>query len=387
MYEFRLPDVGEGLSEGELVEWLVKVGDEVREGDDIANVSTDKVVVTLNAPCTGRIAELAVPVGTVVPVGGLLLRIETGSHGSVAAPPASTTVQPGGTHGSPTAGGVPPRRPIRAAPPVRKFAQERGVDLEQLAAALGKDEVSRADVEAWAAGERGAPAADERRERLTGPRLAAAQRLAESARTLATTTMSMEVHADAVINAVTTAAAAGGARLTPLAVIAHAVVATLRQHRRFNARIDEEHRELVMPSAVHLGVAMDTPGGLVVPVLRDADRLDVPALADAITVLADRARRGALGAAELQGSTFTLSSTGGLERATIRSTTPIVNLPNVATLWVSRIRDRPRVNAGALEVGPVLACSLSFDHRYLHGADAIAFLNDLSAQLAPSAVS
>lgn len=391
MYEFKLPDIGEGLSEGELVEWLVAEGDVVAEGADIANVSTDKVVVTLNAPCAGRVVRLAAAPGTVVPVGGLLMVIDAagGTAGGGAAPtvdvegparPQSTSVEPGPV--------VPRSQPaaaasaVRASPAVRRHAHDRGTDVATVAVGLGVAQVGMAEVDLWLS-RSGAPtssvdSADVQRKRLVGPRLAAAQRLAHAARTSATSVMSIEVDADRIV-AAAAAPGDGTAGHGPLAVIARCVIEALRRHGSLNATIDEADNALVLHRPVHLGVAIDSPNGLLVPVLPDADRLDTAGLAAAIRDLAGRARRGELSAADFRDSTFTLSSTGGLEKAVFLSTAPILNYPAVATLWVSRIRDRARVVGGQLCVGPVMHCSVAFDHRFLHGADIISFLNDLDA--------
>jgi pyruvate/2-oxoglutarate dehydrogenase complex dihydrolipoamide acyltransferase (E2) component len=391
MYEFKLPDIGEGLSEGELVEWLVAEGDVVAEGADIVNVSTDKVVVTLNAPCAGRVVRLAATPGTVVPVGGLLMVIDdTGRNLGGPAPGAAEghAAPPQPASGATDA---PAARPptvsatagaVRASPAARRYAHDRGTDVAAVAAGLGVSQVGMAEIDRFLSGADRPDVSDDapavKRQRLFGPRLAAAQRLALAASTAATSVMTIEVNADRIL------AAAGGPGAAapgpgPLAVIARCVMDALAKHGSLNATIDEQAQELVLSRAVHLGVAVDSPNGLLVPVLRDADRLDTAGLAAGIRDLAGRARRGELSAADFRDSTFTLSSTGGLESAAFVSTAPILNYPDVATLWVSRIRDRPRVVGGELGVGPVMHCSLAFDHRHLHGADIISFLNDLDA--------
>ena len=155
----------------------------------------------------------------------------------------------------------------------------------------------------------------------------------------------------------------------------------LSRHERFNATIDESRNELIVHQTVELGLAVAAPEGLIVPVLRDTANLALLDIAADIAELSLRAREGRLTLADIKGASFTLSSTGGLEEATIISTRPIINPPQSAVLWVSRINQRPRVTAGRLESGPLLAASLSFDHRYIDGAEATAFINDLVAQL------
>jgi len=391
IFEFKLPDIGEGLSEGELLGWHVGPGDLVEEGQDVAEFSTDKVAVVLPSPRSGRVLALLASPGDIVPVGSVILRIELetsdvvnasqssgGGHATVV-PPASASLaatdslQEGTQRAAAGAG-------VRAVPAARRYAQERGVDLAVIAAQIGDRMITRADIDDYLAradSARSAAVQGVRRERLIGARLGAAQRLAKSVHTLATSTLTIEVNGDVVL----ARCKDGAERFSPLAVIAHSVCAALRRHPRLNARIDEEAAELVMHSDVHLGIAVDTGAGLLVPVIARAGDLAIHELGALIGSLSEQTRSGALASSAAPGSTFTISSTGGLEQATFIGATPIVNLPNVATLWVSRIRDRPRVASDTLEIGPVFNCSLSFDHRHIHGAEAIRFLNDLAAEL------
>jgi pyruvate/2-oxoglutarate dehydrogenase complex dihydrolipoamide acyltransferase (E2) component len=372
MYEFRLPDIGEGLAEAELLEWFVKTGDEVTEGQDLAVISTDKVNVELPSPTAGKIIELCCEPGQVMPVGTVLVRIEDGKD--AATPGSSTAAGETAKIASPTAVGTHKREagaaPVKAAPVTRRLAAELGVDLEQIAGSGPQGQILNRDLES-AAGKPDTPAPSSRMT-LSGARLAASRRIAESSRTLATSTLSFEVPADAIL-----AACSEADKVGPLAVTTRCVVRGLQAHPHFNARIDEKNNELLMYDDVHLGLAVDTDDGLMVPVIRSVQSLNVADLSRTITELATRARTGKLTVDEMSGSTFTLSSTGGLERVTMIATTPVINLPNVATLWVSRITDRPRVMDGQLQSGPMMSCSLAFDHRYLHGADGMAFINDL----------
>ena len=169
--------------------------------------------------------------------------------------------------------------------------------------------------------------------------------------------------------------------VSPLPLIAKCLCAALDRHERFNATIDEAGGALLPHAGVDLGIAMAAKDGLLVPVLRGLDQTPLDAAEAAIDAMAARARAGELQTADLQGGSFTLSSTGGLEQSTIVSTRPIINPPQTAILWVSRIVVRPRVRADELEAGPMLALSLSFDHRYIDGAEATYFINDLVAFL------
>jgi pyruvate dehydrogenase E2 component (dihydrolipoamide acetyltransferase) len=382
MYEFRLPDIGEGLSEAELLEWLVKVGDQIQEGDDLASISTDKVNVDLPSPTSGVVAELPWEVGDVIPVGDVFMRIDDSIERSVEAETehARTTA----ASDPPAAAAVREQTPrMKAAPALRRYASEQGVDLALVTPSGPDGRLLRADIDAYlrrqTTGAESGEAVTERF-RLSGARRIAAKRLAESSRTLATTTQSFEVCADAIIaetHRLAEECGENGPRITPLPVIAKCVAKTLSRHRKFNANIDESDNALQMHSQVNLGFAVDTGAGLMVPVVHDVNGKDTMSLAAEMSDIAQRARADALKLDDVRGATFTLSSTGGLERATMVATTPVINLPNVAMLWVSRISDRPRVVSGKLEAGPVMACTLSFDHRFIDGAEGTAFINDL----------
>ena len=375
IHDFKLPDIGEGLSEAELLEWLVAVGDSISEGDDVATISTDKVNVDLPSPRSGVVVELPWSVGDVIPVGAVFMRIED----SNAATAETEAAKPGPT---PVAAKPAPARGqqqnLKAAPALRRYAREQGVDLALVTPSGPDGQLLRADVDAYlqqAAGDDGVE-----RFRLSGARLTAAKRLAESSRTLATATQTFEVFADGILAAVSRLAAESGEdgpKITPLPVIAKCVADVLARHAKFNATVDESGEGLLLHRQINLGFAVDTDAGLMVPVVHDVGSMDIATLATAIHGVAERARGDALTLDDVRAATFTISSTGGLERATMVATTPVINLPNIATLWVSRITDRPRVVSGALQAGPVMACTLSFDHRFIDGAEGTAFINDL----------
>jgi pyruvate/2-oxoglutarate dehydrogenase complex dihydrolipoamide acyltransferase (E2) component len=395
MFEFRLPDVGEGIHEAELLEWRVAPGDRVKEGDEIAVINTDKITVELPSPRTGVITAIHGDVGDVIEVGTVLVEIasEDSAQGTADAPAPTTATAP-----APATALAPPRNPagrtsasaakdiVVAAPAVRRLAKERGIDLALLQGSGPDGRILPADVEAAASPTAAAsPMAEApsktRRLPLTGARAVAARQLTASLHTSATTTTSFEAMADGL----TQAMALHG--ISPLPLIAKCLCAALCRHARFNATIDEADGALLPHDGVDLGIAMAAKDGLVVPVFRGLDKSSPDAAATAIDAMAARARAGDLQTNDLQGGSFTLSSTGGLEQATIISTRPIINPPQTAILWVSRIVARPRVRAGVLEAGPMLALSLSFDHRYIDGAEATYFINDLVAVLeAPETV-
>ncbi len=391
MYEFKLPDIGEGLSEAELLEWTVKVGDRVTEGDEVAMISTDKVNVDLTSPATGVVTGLFGEPGDVINVGTLIMRIDDGSatqsetRADEAAGLEKNSGVPADLKGT-EATQAPV--PVKAAPVVRRYAAEQGVDIALITGSGPGGQVLRGDIDTFLAASQDAEedSAGIQRMTLSGPRLAAAQRLAQADSTQVTTTISFEVRADALLEnlqELSGDAAEKVVRLTPTALVAKCLARVLGEHPHFNATIAENNNELLLHEGVNLGLAVDTAEGLMVPVIRGVESMSVLEIAIEIDRLAGLARSGALELGDVRDSTFTLSSTGGLESVTITATTPIINYPNVATLWVSRISERPRVVDGKLGAGPMMACSLSFDHRFLHGADGMAFINDLEKAFNP----
>jgi len=382
MYEFKLPDIGEGLAEAELLEWLVNVGDEIKEGEDVALISTDKVNVDLPSPKSGVVADLLWEVGDVIPVGEVFMRIADPNESPVEPSTSSEklTLQPEPPAATPDQKQAPR---IKAAPALRRYAKEQGIDLSQLAPAAPDGQLVRADIDAYLQRQPTESASGDaftEKFKLSGARLAAAKRLAESSRTLATTTQTFEVFADAIVaetQRLSEKHTDDSPRITPLPVIAKCVAKVLTRHRKFNANIDESDNALQLHRQVNLGIAVATDYGLMVPVVNDVNDKSTMSLAEEISDVAQRACADALTLDDIHGATFTLSSTGGLERATMVATTPVINLPNVAMLWVSRITDRPRVVSGKLEAGPIMACTLSYDHRFIDGAEGTAFINDL----------
>jgi pyruvate dehydrogenase E2 component (dihydrolipoamide acetyltransferase) len=399
MYDFILPDVGEGISEALLISWTVAVGDALEEGAEVATISTDKVDVELPSPRAGAVAELCWQPGDTIPVGQVLMRIEDGGGTATIEPQAKPESKaksepkpkpkPAPIESVPEAPPVAPvESAIIAAPSTRKLAADRGIDLAGLRGSGRDGMILRCDVEAAAQpAPAAAPAAlddqpEVRREALNGPRAVAYERLSYSVRTMVHSTMTFEVPADALVALLAKLepeAEKRGVKLSYAALFAVCVAAALADHPRFNATIDEERRELLLHRDVNMSIAVATEAGLLVPVVRGLNRLSLFAAAAAINDVAQRGRDAALEHRDMQQGTFTLSNTGNLERTTLLSARPIINPPQTAILWVSRINDRPRAKDGAFEVGPMVACSLSFDHRFIDGADATRFVNDLAA--------
>jgi len=337
-YEFKLPDLGEGVAEGEIARWLVEVGQRVEEDDPLVEVQTDKTTVEIPSPASGTVARLLVGEGHVVPVGTPLVLI--GSEADA----------------SEREGGPTPSPRVQATPLVRKTASELGVDLGSLTGSGPGGRVTEEDVRRAAA-----PRAGERREPLRGVRRLIAQHL---------TTAHREVPAVTVVEECdfTQLAQTRGER-SFLPYVLQAVARGLEEYPELNATFAGE--EIVYWERYDLGIAVQTEEGLVVPVLRAANERSLDELESEATRLADAARAGTLAPEELRGSTFTLTSAGRLGGL---FATPLVNHPEVAILGLHRISPRPAVRDGELVVRDVGWLSCTFDHRVVDGARASEFL-------------
>lgn len=334
-YRLALPDLGEGVAEGQILRWLVAVGDEITEDDPLVEVETDKSGVDIPSPVAGRVSALHGAPGDVVDVGTVLLEIE------VAEAP-----------GAPPEVAETPARRVAATPRVRQLARELGVDLDAMTGSGPAGRITEDDVRGAAA--TSAP---------PGLRRTIARRLTEAA-VVPTVTNVDDCAFDAV-------RAAG---VPPLLAVARACVVALGEHPALNAwAVDGE---LQMQPAVHLGVATQSERGLVVPVVRDAARLDLEAVGTAIAGVTTAAREGRSGPGELRGSTFTITSAG---RQSGLWSTPLLNLPEVAILGLYRVEPRPVVRDGAVVVAEMANLSITFDHRVMDGLDAAAFLGRVTA--------
>lgn len=380
MYEFILPDIGEGISEALLISWSIKTGDRVEEGDELATISTDKVDVELPSPRTGVVTELCWKPGDTVQVGSVFLRIDTGDakEPAPAAKPAKVKAEK-----TQKTTGKPAGSSVVAAPSTRKRAQDLGIDLSAVTGSGPDGRILLRDIDGGAASAE-SQKPDAAHQVPDSVRTAMADHMSHSVHTLAHSTMNFEARADAFLDLLAKLgpkAEARDTRLTPTALFAKCVGAALTDHRRFNATIDEDRGELVFHDSVNLSMAVASERGLLVPVIDGINAMSLFAVARAIADLTARGRDGKLDPKDVRGGTFTLSNTGNMERATITSTRPIINAPQTAILWVSRVTERPRVTDGKLEAGPMVACSLSFDHRFIDGAEAVAFVNDVAANI------
>ena len=447
IHTIKMPDIGEGIVEVELVAWHVKPGDVVREDQVVADVMTDKATVEIPSPVKGVVQRLGAEAGTVMRVGSALIEIaiegaapvETAPAVAPAAAPvaapvaapapvqqapapakaeaapvaavAAAPVQPAMPVHSPAAPAAPGARPI-ASPSVRRRAWELGVDLAQVRATGTAGRIVHADVEAFAAAHpqglqpgsgspfvsvpgaaTAAPVRPSERHlvsprgdgieasKVTGLRRKIAEKMQESKRRIPHFSYVEEVDVtelEALRERLNTLHGKTRGKLTVLPLLVRAVCRSLRDFPQINARFDDEAGVVNRYEAMHLGIAAQTPSGLMVPVIRHAEALDLWSCAAEIRRLAEVARTGKATRDELSGSTFTISSLGPLGGIV---TTPVINHPEVGILGVNRIVERPMFRSGQVVARLLMNLSSSFDHRVVDGQDAAEFIQSIRAQL------
>ncbi|WP_290782770.1 dihydrolipoamide acetyltransferase family protein [Exiguobacterium sp. UBA6309] len=410
LFEFKLPDIGEGIHEGEIVKWFVKAGDTVKEDDVLLEVQNDKAVVEIPSPVDGTVKEVKVDEGVVAVVGDVLITFEVEGEGSA---PSEEAEQPKAEENAkdvqdtdqkvedkPNEVQIHKSERVIAMPSVRKYAREKGVDIREVQGSGDNGRVVKEDIDAFANGgktsdapatEEKAPAASapktevkpyvaaqpelETREKIKGIRKAISKAMVNSKHTAPHVTLMDEVD---VTNLVALrknfkeVAAAQGTKLTYLPFVVKALTAAAKKYPAINASIDDVNEEIVYKNYFNIGIAADTDNGLVVPVVKDADRKSIFALADNINDLAGKARDGKLSGDEMKGGSITITNIGS---AGGQWFTPVINHPEVAILGIGRIAEKAVVKNGEIVAAPVLALSFSFDHRLIDGATAQNALN------------
>jgi pyruvate dehydrogenase E2 component (dihydrolipoamide acetyltransferase) len=356
-YEFKLPDLGEGLTEGEIARWLVEEGEEIAEDDPLVEVQTDKTTVEIPSPAAGKVARILVEEGKVVPVGTVLVVI-----GEDGAAPAEEDEQPRAEPAPQQQSAsekVTESARIRATPLIRKIAQELAVDLVTVEATGPQGRITEEDVRRAATVQGQSPDTSRRegrREPLRGVRRLIAEHMTRAHREVPPVTWVEECDFGAV----------DLKRLVP--TVLKATAEALKEFPELNARLEGD--EIVYLDRYDFGVAVQTDQGLIVPVVRDVDSRSLEELDAEVRRLAEEARAGRLKPEELRGSTFTVTSAGKLAGL---FQTPIVNHPEVAILSVGRIADRPVVRDGEIVVRPIGHVAVTFDHRVVDGARAAEF--------------
>ena len=425
VHVIKMPDIGEGIAEVELVEWHVKPGDAVTEDQVLAAVMTDKATVDIPSPVAGTVLALGGEVGQVMAVGSELIRIEVEGAGNVKAAPAGAAkpVAPAApvAAAAPVGPAIPPATPAAAAraklatppretarvpvaqatrrlgdkpiasPAVRRRAWDLGIELQFVPGSGTGGRVTHEDLDAYAArapgtqpsnaGTRYAERNDEEAVPVIGLRRKIAQKMQESKRRIPHFTYVEEIDVTELETLRARLNAQWGderGRLTLLPLLARAIVLAVRKYPQVNARFDDDAGIVTRHGAVHLGIATQTEGGLMVPVLRHAEARDLWSTAAEIARLADAARTAKAAREELSGSTITITSLGALGGIV---STPVINHPEVAIVGVNRIVERPMIREGAVVPRLMMNLSSSFDHRVVDGVHAAEFVQALRGLL------
>ncbi len=406
-YEFKLPDIGEGIIEGEIVKWHVKEGDLVKEEQPLIEVMTDKVTVTIPSPVSGRVSEILAREGEKVKVGQVLLRLATdgGQSATVTPHAVETTPQPSQPQVeaqlTQTEGET---KRVLATPAVRKLARDLGVDISKVVGTGPGGRVTELDVRNYAeqlkkqaaspsaaalvepmqpkplSEARPYPLAGTLEERvpLRGLRRTIAERMTKSMYTIPHVTHFDDVDATTLIKLRETlkpAADKRGVKLTYLPFIVKALCVALKEFPHLNASLDDERHEIVLKKYYNIGIATAVPEGLVVPVVRDADKKSLFEVAEEIGRLSEAARQNKLTLEDVRGGTFSVTNIGSIGGV---SATPIINHPEVGILGVYRITKKPVVVGDeSIVVRDILPITLTFDHRVIDGAVAASFVGRL----------
>ena len=369
-YDFKLPDLGEGITEVELRRWLVKEGDRVAEHQGVLEVETDKAVVEVPSPRNGTISRIYRGEGDIARVGETLLTIA--DEGEVPAqPPAEPAKSTGIVGFLPEADEEPE---ILVTPMVRKLAREQGVDLRSIRGSGPRGSITVEDLSRAAAHQPEESFGPVERLPLRGVRRTIARNLIASQRNTASVTCTEEADITDLWDLrerEQEALEARGTHLTFLPFFIKAAQYALRDHPFLNASIDAGAETIILKKHYHFGIAVETPDGLMVPVIREVDKKSIIALAEEIQTLGKKARERTIALTELKGHTFTITNYGHFGGV---FATPIINWPDVAILGCGRIVERPWVYRGAIAVRKILPLSLTFDHRVTDGADAALFL-------------
>jgi pyruvate dehydrogenase E2 component (dihydrolipoamide acetyltransferase) len=406
-FEFKFPDIGEGLTEGEIIRWLVKEGDEIKEGQPLVEVETDKALAEIPSPRTGVILKILAREKEIVKVGQVIIVI--GEKGEAIAPPPSRPKSVGVVGELEEApeeiSAVPvlakSAKPalisehVLAAPAVRALAKELGVDIDKVKGTGSEGRVLEKDVRQTAEAKATPPEEVKEVKKvkkydlygyvdripLRGVRRSIAKAMVKSKYTAP--------HVSAMDEADVTElwrirekekkiAEGKGIKLTILPFVIKAVIAGLTEHPYLNATLDDENEEIILKKYFNIGLATDTTEGLMVPVVKNAKDKSIFVLAQELAQLAEKARNRTIDLADLKGGTFTITNYGAVRGI---YGTPIINYPEVAILGIGRLQDMPIVKEGKVVVRKILPLSLSFDHRVVDGAEAARFLNTVIVRL------
>jgi pyruvate dehydrogenase E2 component (dihydrolipoamide acetyltransferase) len=392
VYEFRLPDIGEGVAEGEVVRWLVKEGDALKEDQPMVEIMTDKATVEIGSPRVGRVAKRMFAEGERCPVGKVLIAIEVEGEGAPAAKPsthaadAPKAVAPTAKIGNKAGNGAAADGSVLATPATRKLARDIGVDIREVAGSGRAGRVTLDDVRAHGGGggtpqpAASVPRADGVRIPFRGMRRKIAETLVRSKHTAPHVTYVEEIDCTELVALRARLNAQPGSveKLSFLPFIIKATIQALKKYPQMNAMLDDAAGEIIQWQSFHIGLATATENGLIVPVIREADTKSLAELGREIERLAEATRTGKAAREELIGSTFTITSLGALGGV---MATAIINPPEVAILGVHRISKRPAVVGDKIVIRDLMNLSVSFDHRVIDGFDAAQFVAEIKRSL------
>ncbi|MFD1018010.1 dihydrolipoamide acetyltransferase family protein [Thalassobacillus hwangdonensis] len=427
-FEFKLPDIGEGIHEGEIVKWFVKPGDEINEDDVLCEVQNDKAVVEIPSPVEGTVKDVLVEEGTVTTVGETIITIDAEGYESDDSssdepkeepkeekkeeskseePAAEEKKEAASEQDSGQEEEADDDSRVIAMPSVRKFARDNDVNIRKVKGSGKNGRITKEDVEAYMNGGQTASedtakeeAADQKaasaetkqepklegqypetREKMSGIRKAIAKAMVNSKHTAPHVTLMDEVDVSELVahrKKFKAVAAEQDIKLTYLPYVVKALVSTIKKYPVLNTSVDDNTDEIIQKHYYNIGIAADTDKGLLVPVVRDADRKSIFSISSEINELAVKARDGKLSSEEMKGASTTITNIGS---AGGQWFTPVINHPEVAILGIGRIADKAVVRDGEVVVAPVLAISLSFDHRIIDGATAQHAMNHIKRLL------
>ncbi len=423
-FQFKLPDIGEGIHEGEIVKWFVKPGDKIQEDDVLCEVQNDKAVVEIPSPVKGTVEKILVEEGTVATVGQVLITFDAPGYEDLKfkgdaedeVEVKEEAKQQAESERAEQANSTPvqeeestPVRRVIAMPSVRKYAREKGVDIRQISGSGNNGRILKNDIDAYLDGgtqsqkveatkdvndisqETAAPKDEqviipqgqypETREKMSGIRKAIAKAMVNSKHTAPHVTLMDEVEVTKLVahrKKFKVVAAEKGIKLTFLPYVVKALTSALREYPILNTSVDDEKSEIVQKHYYNIGIAADTDKGLLVPVIKDADRKSIFSISDEINGLATKAREGKLTPDEMKGASCTITNIGS---AGGQWFTPVINHPEVAILGIGRIAEKAIVKDGEIVAAPVLGISFSFDHRIIDGATAQNAVNHIKRLL------
>ena len=416
-FEYIFPDVGEGIAEGVLIKWLVEEGDSIKEGDSVAEVETDKVTTEIPSARTGKVLELKFNKGDTIKVGEVFIVIGTGevdkeedikvdeedikqereekeelleeeeTAGVVGEVIASSEEIPPSTEGQ-VADSKSSMKKALATPVARKMAKDLGIDINTIEGTGPNGRVMKEDIKNASDSDK-APKPEEKKSQatsseenveripLTSIRKTIAARMSESRFTIPHTTAMDEIDVtelDTFRKKYKELLQDEGVSLTYLPFIVKAIIKGLKAYPEFNSELDEENQKLILKHYYHIGIATDTDRGLMVPVIRDADKLSIVELAKAIEDITNRAKENKIELHELRGSTFSITNYGSIGG---HFGIPIINYPEAGILGLGRIVEKPIVEDGEIVIKKILPLSLSYDHRTIDGASGARLLNTI----------